>query len=51
MQYPWPIPYPDAVLQQADGEVVRDAATVEVGQRLSARVATGTLHLVTEGAP
>jgi exodeoxyribonuclease VII large subunit len=40
-----------AVLQQADGHVVRDAAAVVVGERLSARVAAGTLHLVTEATP
>jgi exodeoxyribonuclease VII large subunit len=37
-----------AVIQQGDGQVVRDAADVAVGDRLTARVAAGTLHLVTE---
>ena len=39
-----------AVLQRDGGAVVRDAATVEAGERLTARVAAGTLHLVTEAA-
>jgi exodeoxyribonuclease VII large subunit len=37
-----------AVVQTADGRVVRDAATVSAGDRLSARVATGTLRIVVE---
>ncbi|HVW80713.1 MAG TPA: exodeoxyribonuclease VII large subunit [Mycobacteriales bacterium] len=37
-----------AVIQRAGGQVVRDAAEVPVGERLSARVAAGTLHLVTQ---
>jgi exodeoxyribonuclease VII large subunit len=37
-----------AVIQQSGGAVVRDAAAVAVGERLTARVAEGTLHLVTE---
>ncbi|HEX3898276.1 MAG TPA: exodeoxyribonuclease VII large subunit [Mycobacteriales bacterium] len=37
-----------AVIQQGDGHVVRDAAEVAVGERLTARVAAGTLQLVTE---
>jgi exodeoxyribonuclease VII large subunit len=37
-----------AVIQQTGGGVVRDAAAVAVGERLTARVAAGTLHLVTE---
>jgi exodeoxyribonuclease VII large subunit len=37
-----------AVVQTADGRVVREAATVSAGDRLSARVATGTLQIVVE---
>ena len=40
-----------AVIQNADGHVVRDAAEVSVGDRMSARLATGTLHLVADGEP
>ncbi|HWA66745.1 MAG TPA: exodeoxyribonuclease VII large subunit [Mycobacteriales bacterium] len=38
-----------AVIQRSDGEVVREAATVADGERLQARVAAGTLHLVADG--
>ncbi|HVT65760.1 MAG TPA: exodeoxyribonuclease VII large subunit [Mycobacteriales bacterium] len=37
-----------AVVQRADGSVVRDASAVGEGEALTARVAAGTLHLVTE---
>jgi exodeoxyribonuclease VII large subunit len=40
-----------AVLQRTDSQVVRDASAVAVGEQLTARVATGTLHLVTEAVP
>jgi exodeoxyribonuclease VII large subunit len=40
-----------AVIQQSDGQVVRDAANIATGERLTARVAAGTLHVVTEGGP
>ena len=40
-----------AVVQQADGNVVRDAADVAVGEQLLGRFASGRLPLVvTEGA-
>jgi exodeoxyribonuclease VII large subunit len=37
-----------AVVQRDAGGIVRDAATVSKGERLHARVATGTLHVVVE---
>jgi exodeoxyribonuclease VII large subunit len=37
-----------AVVQRDAGGIVRDAATVREGERLHARVATGTLHVVVE---
>lgn len=37
-----------AVVQRADRSIVRDAATVAAGEPLTARVAAGTLHVVTE---
>jgi exodeoxyribonuclease VII large subunit len=37
-----------AVLQHADGRIVRDAATVAPGDRLAGRVAAGTVPLVVE---
>jgi exodeoxyribonuclease VII large subunit len=37
-----------AVVQRMDGGIVRDAATVADGEPLTARVAAGTLHVVTE---
>jgi exodeoxyribonuclease VII large subunit len=39
-----------AVVQRADSSIVRDAAVVAAGERLRARVASGTLHVVTEQA-
>jgi exodeoxyribonuclease VII large subunit len=39
-----------AVVQRSDRSIVRDAATVPEGEPLTARVATGTLHVVTEAA-
>jgi exodeoxyribonuclease VII large subunit len=39
-----------AVVQRSGGQVVRDAVAVAAGERVSARVATGTLQLVVEGA-
>ncbi len=39
-----------AVVQRADGDVVRDAAVVSEGESLAARVAAGTLHVVVTGA-
>ncbi|HWC35863.1 MAG TPA: exodeoxyribonuclease VII large subunit [Mycobacteriales bacterium] len=39
-----------AVVQRADGSVVRDAAGVTEGEPLTARVAVGTLHVVAEAA-
>ncbi|HVV77120.1 MAG TPA: exodeoxyribonuclease VII large subunit [Mycobacteriales bacterium] len=37
-----------AVVQRSDGSIVRDAAAVPAGESLTARVAAGTLHVVTE---
>jgi exodeoxyribonuclease VII large subunit len=37
-----------AVVQRSDRSVVRDAAVIAAGERLTARVATGTLHVMTE---
>lgn len=37
-----------AVVQRADGSIVRDAAVVAEGEALTARVAAGTLHVVAE---
>jgi exodeoxyribonuclease VII large subunit len=39
-----------AVVQRADRSIVRDASVVSDGESLTARVATGTLHVVTEAA-
>jgi exodeoxyribonuclease VII large subunit len=39
-----------AVVQRTDGSIVREAALVAAGEPLIARVAAGTLHVVTEGA-
>jgi exodeoxyribonuclease VII large subunit len=39
-----------AVVQRADGSIVRDAAVVPEGEPLTARVALGTLHVVTGAA-
>ncbi|MGN6473884.1 MAG: exodeoxyribonuclease VII large subunit [Mycobacteriales bacterium] len=36
-----------AVVQRVDGSIVRDAAVVPEGEALTARVAAGTLHVVT----